>query len=100
MDAGEDVAIKTQSVRHFEGPATANDVEKRGSRGVGNLGGEFTGQLETDVVLREQHLAHSIEVLGLVVSHPEQLGKSEAGQDWVGDRFENLLLANRRVDEI
>ncbi len=88
------------AIDHVERPAAADDIEERGSGSVGDFGGELAGQPEADIVLREQQLADAFEVVRFVVAHPEQFGKSEAGEDRVGDRFEDLFASHGPVDEI
>ena len=51
-------------------PAPVNYIEERGTGGVGDFGGEFTGQPEANVVLREQDLPDALKVLRFVIAHP------------------------------
>jgi len=54
-----------------------------------DVAGVVAGEAQAQVVLGQQHLGHRVEDRGLVLAHPGQLGRGEAGHGEVaGDRME------------
>ena len=80
--------------------ASPDDIEHCRSRGVRYLAREFISQDESDVVLGEQHLLHALEILWLVMAHPEELRQSKAGQYRIGRVFQYFFPAHYAVDEV
>ena len=69
------------------GPVALGDVEPVGAGTVRHVGGIVAGHAEADVVLGQQNLGHLSEDLGLMLLHPQELGRGEAGERDVAGNF-------------
>ena len=62
------------------------------------LGGIIAGQHEADIVLGQQDVAALGVHIRLVIAHPQDLRKGEAGQGGIGGDGDQLFLADLLVD--
>ena len=73
------------------GPVARSEVEEDRAGAVGAIGRVLAGQAQPHVVLRQQDVPRARPCVGLVLAHPEDLGRREAGERVVaGDRDEPL----------
>ena len=100
MARRKDGTVERECIHHLKRPAAVDDIEDRSAGSVRNFGGEFAGEAEAHVVLGQEHPAYPLEILRLMVAHPQQLGKREAGQDRVGGVPQHIFPADFGVDEI
>ena len=54
---GQERRLEFRRLEHLGRPAPVRDVEQQRARGIGHVGRPLTGQLEPDVVLRQQDAA-------------------------------------------
>jgi hypothetical protein len=92
MESGHAITIQMRRGQEFVRPVALGDVEPARARRIGHVGGALAGEPETNIVLRQQHLADVAEDLGLMLLHPNQLWRGEAREDDVaGDLAEALI---------
>src|SRR5581483_1133158 len=84
IDFGQEVGVNLQLRSDDGGPAALSHIEEQSTGGIGNVNATFASQAEANVVLRQEHGAHMLPDFGLVLAHPQQLGKGESGQCWIG----------------
>ena len=73
-----------QVARHGLGPFAVGYVKEGSARGVGNVCGGLAGEAQANEVLGQQHAPDLGVGVGLVLAHPQQLGRGEAFQRRVG----------------
>ena len=73
-------------------------VEQKHAAGVGIIGAVHAGQAEVDVVLGQHDLLDAGKVLRLVLAHPEDFRRGEAGEGDVGGQGGEPLLADDAVE--
>ena len=95
---GTRLGVEAQRREHLLRPAcgwcTSNSVVPEASD---TSRGELAGQAEADVVLGQQELARLGEDLRLVVAHPEDLGRAEAGERRVAGQLDRPVAPDRVV---
>ena len=70
------------------------DIQEQHAGGVGVIAGVDAGELVGQVILGEHDLCDFFEVLRLVFTHPEDLGRGEAREGDVGRQRGELVLAD------
>src|SRR6266568_3153346 len=69
-------------------------VEKQGAGSVGHVGGAFTVETKSDVILRKHDGANAFPVAGFVLAYPKQFCKREIGQGGIAGELNQPLLAD------
>ena len=83
--------------KQFGRPVALGDIEPVGAGRVRHVGGIFARHAEADVVLGQKHLCHLRKNLGLMLLHPQQLRRGEAGKRDVAG---NLAGARLRLLDV
>ncbi|MCY1211203.1 hypothetical protein D9M72_229130 [compost metagenome] len=84
--------------QQFVGPVARAHVEPQRAGRVGHLADRLAAEHEAQPVLRQQHARHAGEDLGLVLAHPQQLGRGEAGhREVAGDLAQARHGARERL---
>jgi hypothetical protein len=83
--------VDVEEAEQLVGPFAVDDVEQQHAAGVAHLGRVLAGHAEADVILRKQHVLRLRVNLRLLLPHPEDLGRGEAGQRRVGDELDQRL---------
>ncbi len=91
-------AGKATELKHGLGPIAGAHVKQQGARGVRDIGRVGAAQQVVDVVLGQHHVGDVGVVLGLVVAHPQDLGRGEAGVGNVTGPLHELLDADLFVE--
>jgi hypothetical protein len=100
QDIRQKRSINTEAIRECERPPTFHDIEQRRTRRIGNIADMNAGELEPNVVFRQEKLSNACEVCRFVVANPEQLGQCESGQYRIGGVGENGLFTGKFVDAV
>ena len=100
VNRGQDFAIQLERFHHFERPASLDDIEQRGTGGIGNIAREIAGELKADVIFRQQHFPDALKIGRLIVADPQQLRQREAGEHGIGGVAQHRFFAHSAVDEI
>ena len=82
-----------QRRQHFRRPGARPQVEQDGAGPVGAVHGVGVGQLEAHIVLGQEDVAGARPDLRLVLLHPEDLGRREAGERVVAGNGDEARLA-------
>jgi hypothetical protein len=82
-------SIPTRSSRSRD--QRARHVEHQRAGRVGDVDRVLAAQPPTDVVLRQQHVAHARQISGSCGANPEQLGQREVGQRGIRRELEQRL---------
>ena len=90
--------VDSNSPGHFIGPSPARDVEQSSSRSIGYICRVLAGQTESNVVFGKHYFACPFEMRRLVVSNPDELWQSEAGENRIGSESKNGVLTDQPVD--
>ena len=70
---------ETRRGEHLRRPAPRSDVQPQGAGGVGHLRDRLPGEAKAQEILRQQDACHAREERRLLLRHPEQLRRREAG---------------------
>ena len=84
----------TADGEHFLRPALMLNVQQEHAGSIGVVAAVDAGQDVVYIILRQHDLGDLLEVLGLVLLHPQKLGSGEPGEGDVGSQFRQLLLAD------
>jgi len=87
-----------QRAQHLFGPFAPGDVKQHRARRPGQIGRVAAGELEADVVFRQQDVRDPRVDVRLVLAHPQDLGGGEAGQGAVSGELDEPLLTDGGVD--
>jgi len=87
-------------VQHLPRPAPVRHVEQEHPARVRIVAGVHAGELVDDIVLRQHDLRDAVEQLRLVLFHPQQLRRGEAGERDVRGQLRELFPANVLVEPI
>jgi len=90
----------SQLIQDFPRPVTFGQVEQEHPRAVGLVYGKVAGQLEADIILGQQDVFGPGVHIRLVLAHPQNLGRGEAGQGVVAGDFDEIGLTQRRPDVV
>ena len=78
--------LRPVTAEQLVGPVALADIEPERAGGVGHVLDVLAGQQQADIGLGQQHLGDLVVDLGLVLAHPGDLGRGEAGHgDVAGD---------------
>ena len=95
---GQHGLVDVQDLQQLIAPAAVGHIQQLHAGGIRDLGGIVAGQHEADIILGQQDVAALGVHIGLVVTHPQDLGQGEAGQGGVGGDGDQLFLADLLVD--
>src|SRR5262249_22095684 len=74
-------------------PVPGCEIEQHRARAVGLVHRQLAGELESDVVLRQQHVARASKDVRLVILDPQDLCRGEPGQSFISADPDQTLPA-------
>ena len=98
VDTRQRVPGQLEQLEQLVAPAPRRDVEEKGSRGVGHVDRPFAGKSQPHVVLGQEDVGYPPIDVRLVVAHPEQLRRREAGQSAVTGQRDQALEPDALFD--
>ena len=87
--------IEPQLTHQPRVPTAFHHIEQQRSRSIAHFAGQLARELQTQVILGQQHVLELGEVLRLMVTQPENLGGGEAGEGGVAHHLDKCRPAPR-----
>ena len=97
---GHPVRWNVEGGQDLRRPIAAADVEEQGSRCVGHVARQFTGELHPDEIFGQEHVAQMAILDRLDVTKPENLRRLEAGQCRVTGDLDQPVSAHTLGDDL
>jgi hypothetical protein len=77
----------------FGRPPTMGDIEQQRARSLRHIDGAFSGELEANVILGQQHVGDAFPVVRFVFTHPKQLGEGEIRERCITGEIDETIGA-------
>ena len=93
----QQIFVDLKQVQQFVRPAAVGDVQQLHAGSIGNFGGIFASEDQTQIVLRQKNVPALFIYVRFVVPYPQDLCGSPAGQCRIGSDLHQLFPTDNTV---